>query len=139
MRFMRDCAASVCQAGRNLHMATDGEKTDRIGLGAPALRRLEDGRHELGIMVDGREVAIRSTAPLADLPDGAVCAFFFPALAIGKKTSSTVPIDRTLMDNLGSAAEIARSFWGYSGPLLEGPLTNRSASSDVVGQFFTGG
>lgn len=113
--------------------------TDRIELGVPVLRRLEDERHELGIMVDGREVAIRSVAALADIPDGAVCAFFLPALAAGKGIASAAPIDRTLMDNLGEAAKIARSFWGYSGPLPEGPLTDRLAPSEVIGQFFTGG
>ena len=113
--------------------------TERIELGAPVLRRLEDGRHELGIMVDGREVVIRSAAALAETADGAVCAFFLPALAVGKTVSSAAPIDRMLMDNLGAAAEIARSFWGYSGPLPEAPLTDRRVPSDVIGQFFTGG
>jgi hypothetical protein len=67
-----------------------------------------------------------------------VCAFFLPALAARRAISSVAPIDRTLRSNLERAAEIAGRFWGYSGPMPEAPLTDRTPVG-TTGQFFTGG
>ena len=104
----------------------------------PRLRRSEDGRCELRVAVCDHDVAVRSSVPLAEVVDGAVCAFFLPALSAARRISSVAPVDRTLMDNLEAAARIAAEFWNFSGPLPEAPVTDR-APSGTTGAFFTGG
>jgi hypothetical protein len=114
------------------------QQSNDIALHPPRLGRAEDGRNELRITVDEAEVFFRAASPLAETVDGAVCAFFLPALSAKRRLASAAPVDRTLRDNLEEAAGIAARFWGYSGPLPEAPLTDRVAAGST-GVFFTGG
>lgn len=117
-------------------------QSNTLALQPPRLDRAEDGRNELRIEVGGADVYFRSARPLAESVDGAVCAFFLPALAAGRPLASAAPVDRALMGNLEKAAAIAAQFWGYSAHQPGGPLTERTAGASInasTGIFFTGG
>ena len=89
--------------------------------------------------VDGKLVVMRSKARLEPRADAMLCAMLFPSLAAKRKIVCDAPVDAQLMENLSKAARVAKTWWGYDGPLPHASNQMSRRPGNGRGLFFSSG